>query len=438
MFEGFLQASSIPSQAPLPKGLLVSQNYCWFRLALKALLFGDRSQDPSNSGIVAARDVKPTHPKPLSEYLKVMIMMRSAIALACLILNSLPLAAQEADPDLYSEGRAIITEASRIVTPQGIEETFVANIGELPHVVNVRGKDRSNPIIVFLHGGPGSTAMPVSWSFQQGWEDFFTVVHFDQRGAGRTFRLNGGAGLQSNPSADRYVADAIEVIEVIRQRYAKNKVVLLGHSWGSVIGLSVASRRPDLLHAYVGVGQLIDFRRNEEAGYAWTLAEAQRRGNLEAIRELQAIAPYPGDGPLSISSLVTERKWNTRFGGQIFGREDGSVYFDAVRLSPEYDARDRAAMNEGMDASGQALFPTMRQVSFWDVSDLEVPVVMLLGREDRVTSATLTQDWMSRLDAPVKEIVLFDNSAHFPMIEEPGKFLFTLVERVLPLTSGVD
>lgn len=95
-------------------------------------------------------------------------------------------------------------------------------------------------------------------------------------------------------------------------------------------------------------------------------------------------------------------------------------------------------MNEGMDASGQALFPTMRQVSFWDVSDLEVPVVMLLGREDRVTSATLTQDWMSRLDAPVKEIVLFDNSAHFPMIEEPGKFLFTLVERVLPLTSGVD
>lgn len=122
----------------------------------------------------------------------------------------------------------------------------------------------------------------------------------------------------------------------------------------------------------------------------------------------------------------------------MFGREDGSVYFDAVRLSPEYDARDRTAMNEGMDASGQALFPTMQQVSFWDVSDLDVPVVMLLGREDRVTSATLTQDWMNRLDAPVKETVLFDNSAHFPMIEEPGKFLLALVDHVLPLTSGVD
>lgn len=346
--------------------------------------------------------------------------------------SAAPLAA-EVDP--YSDGRAIIAEANRIVTPLGVDETIVKDLGGLPHVVNVRGKNRSNPILVFLHGGPGSTAMPVSWTFQQGWEDYFTVVHYDQRGAGRTLRLNGSASIQDRSIPEQFVADAIELIEHISARYSKEKVLLLGHSWGSVIGLSVAKQRPDLLHAYVGVGQFIDFKRNEAAGYDWTIGEARRRGNEEAIGELEALAPYPGEGPFKVSSLAVERKWNTRFGGQIFGRQNGSVYFDAVRLSPLYDVHDREAMYKGMEASGQALFPALQQVSFDNVTTSEVPVVMLLGSKDRVTSSALAQEWMRNLEAPVKETILFNNSAHFPMIEEPGRFLVALIEHVLPLTT---
>jgi pimeloyl-ACP methyl ester carboxylesterase len=92
-----------------------------------------------------------------------------------------------APTDVYAPGRAVVAEIDKIVTPRGIDETFMATLGGARQVVNVRGADRNNPILIFVHGGPGAVEMPVAWAFQRPWEDYFTVVEWDQRGAGSSY-----------------------------------------------------------------------------------------------------------------------------------------------------------------------------------------------------------------------------------------------------------
>ena len=162
--------------------------------------------------------------------------------------------------------------------------------------VSVRGADRRNPILLYVHGGPASVELPLSWAFQRPWEEYFTVVEWDQRAAGKSFLLNDRQTIAPTLVPDQYRDDAIELIELLRQRYGKRKIFLLGHSWGSTVALAVAVKRPDLLYAYVGMGQLIDFNENETASYAAVLAQARGDGNAQAVAELEAIAPYPGDG----------------------------------------------------------------------------------------------------------------------------------------------
>src|SRR3546814_7781778 len=158
-------------------------------------------------------------------------------------------------------------------------------------VVNVRGSDRDNPILIFVHGGPGAVEMPFAWAFQRPWEDAFTVVQYDQRGAGRSYPLNDPAALAPTMTPERYRDDAIELTELLKKRYDKRKVVLMGHSWGSIVGLSVAVERPALLYAYVGVGTGIASRAGEKAGMAWTRAKAQAAGDKEAVAAIDALAP---------------------------------------------------------------------------------------------------------------------------------------------------
>jgi pimeloyl-ACP methyl ester carboxylesterase len=278
--------------------------------------------------------------------------------------------------------------------------------------------------------------MPIAWSFQRPWEDFFTVVQWDQRGAGRSFPLNDPKAIAPTLKPDRYRDDTIELIELLLRKYGQRKVFLMGHSWGSIVGLSVAAKRPDLLHAYIGMGQVIDFRENERVGYEWTLKRAQETGNAEAVRELEAIRPYPGPGAFDIAKMTTERKWSVHYGALAAGRDNADFYFRAPRLSPEYTAADRKAWDDGSAFTITTMFPQLADVSFAKLDRLDVPVLMLLGRQDYTTPSTITAQWMDRLRAPKKSIVWMEHSAHLPMIEEPGHVLSALLERARPLAAG--
>lgn len=337
------------------------------------------------------------------------------------------------DSDIYAPARAIVADIDRIVTPNGVQDTFEAVLGGARQVVNVRGADRANPILLYVHGGPGAPEMPVAWAFQRPWEDFFTVVEWDQRGAGKSFPLNDPKTLAPTLTLDRYRDDTIELIELLCRKYGKRKVFLLGHSWGSVVGLAVAKKRPDLLYAYIGMGQVIDFRANERVGFAWTLDTARTDGNAQAVRELEALEPYPGPGAFDVAKMSTERKWSIHYGALAAGRSDANFYFHAPRLSPEYTAADRKALDDGSAFTITTLSPQLAGITLMDLHRLDVPVIMFLGRHDYTTPSSITVDWMKRLHAPKKVMVWFEHSAHLPMIEEPGRVLVHLVHDVLPL-----
>lgn len=337
-----------------------------------------------------------------------------------------------ADP--YAPARALVAELDRIVTPNGIQETFQAALGGARHVVNVRGADRNNPILIFIHGGPGAVEMPFAWAFQRPWEDFFTVVQYDQRGAGRSFLLEDPKTIAPTLTIERYRDDAIELIELLRKKYGKRKVFLLGHSWGSIVGLSVAAKRPDLLFAYVGMGQYIDPERGERTGYDWTMAQAKADNNTQAVKELGALEPFPGD----FKTIDAERKWAVHYGALFWRRQDGQFYFNLARISPDYSPADRKAWGDGSEFTIKIVMPLLARATFQDLKKLECPIFMFEGRHDRLIPSAITAAWLERLSAPQKEIVWFENSAHMMMIEEPGRTLTALVEKVRPLAGKTD
>jgi len=328
--------------------------------------------------------------------------------------------------DDYAPAREVVRGLNRIVTDKGVQETFTATLGGAKQVVTVRGADRDNPILVYVHGGPGAAESPFAWAFQRPWEDYFTVVQWDQRGAGRSYRSEGHAALAPTMTLDRIRDDAIELIDQLNARYRQRKVFLLGHSFGSVIGMMVAAKRPDLLHAYVGMGQYVATVAGEKASFAWTLDQAKHAGNAQAIRELEALQPYPGD--TSIAKIDAERKWANHYGGLFWRHSDGDFYFRLARLSPDYTPEQRAAYDAGGQFSTELLERQLKELSFIPITRLGCPVYMLLGRHDGLTPAPLAANWLDRVTAPAKKAFWFEQSAHMPMIEEPGRTLAALLE----------
>ncbi|KCZ91905.1 alpha/beta fold family hydrolase [Hyphomonas hirschiana VP5] len=334
------------------------------------------------------------------------------------------------------DGRAIVADIGKINTPNGIEESFAAPIGGVDQWLSIRGKDRDNPVILIVHGGPGSAELAIGWTFQRGWEDYFTVVQWDQRGAGKTYSLTDPDAVIPTLSVDRMKADVIEVAELVRQRLGKEKVILLGHSWGTIIGLQAAVERPDLFAAYAAHGQVINMQRNEEEGFRLTLEAAKADGNTEAVEALEALEPYPDD--LTVERIGDQRTWSIHYGGLAAYRQDAAPWFRAMRLSADYDDAVLNGYDAGSLASITALMPELRAVDMDAITTSPVPVFLLHGRQDLTTPPTASAAWFDRLSAPAKAEYWFDHSAHLAFMEEPGAVLMTLVTCIRPYAAEPD
>ncbi|HWE47041.1 MAG TPA: alpha/beta hydrolase [Caulobacteraceae bacterium] len=354
--------------------------------------------------------------------------MLAALAFAASIAAG-PAVAQDAKaPD----PRAVIA-AVQALPPEGIDELKAIDIGGVKQWISVRGANRKNPILLYIHGGPGSPMMPESWTFQRPWEDYFTVVEWDQRGAGKTFAAAGGKP-DASITIDRMQADAEEVIQYLRKTYGQDRIFLVGHSWGSVLGVRVAQHHPEWLYAYIGIGQLIDGRLNEEVGYRETLAEAGRVGNADAVKELKAIAPYPDpDEGKMLQKVVAERKWDVALGGMAYAHSDES-FEDGVRaMSPQYNDGDLRAYEKGEMVSVMTLLPELVGVDFRHTTRFECPVFIFAGAHDRTTPESLVETWFATVQAPKKRLFKLDQSAHMVVNEQPGEVLVDLATEVRPL-----
>lgn len=189
---------------------------------------------------------------------------------AVLALLATPVAAQTpVGPNSRTEAVKIIAGLREIVSPDGLQASETIPIGGIKQVVSIRSQDLRNPVLIYFHGGPGFVETPLDWWWGRGWDEYFTVVHWDQRNAGKTFTAS-GANDPALLTAERYQRDAEEVVQWALKRFGKRKLFVLGHSWGSMLGLKLAAAHPEWLHAYIGMGQLTDGLEGERRGWAWT------------------------------------------------------------------------------------------------------------------------------------------------------------------------
>ena len=351
-----------------------------------------------------------------------------------LLLAPVAASAADAKPFTQDHARTIIADLQKIVTPNGVDVRTQIPIGGTMQWITVRGRDVNNPILLFLHGGPGAPEMPTSWTFQNPWEDYFTVVQWDQRGSGKTYNANDPAKIGPTMSADRMEKDAEEVVQYLRAKYHKPKIFVLGHSWGSLLGIMLAHNHPEWLYAYIGMGQMIDTQASERDSYEAALAAAKAAHNDAAVKELEGIAPYP-TAPLSVDKINIERKWSVIYGGLSWGRDSYDYYYNTSELSPDYTDDDLKAIGKGSLLSLTALLPTFSVFDYSKVTDFGCPIIIFNGRHDETVSAKVTADWFAHVHAPVKKLIWFENSAHMMQIEEPGKVLVHLVEDVRPLAG---
>ena len=359
--------------------------------------------------------------------------MKLSPLLACVLALATAAARAAAAPDPH----AILAEVGKVVSDNGIDEARAIEIGGIRHWITVRGRARRNPILLFIHGGPAAPELPNRYLFEAPWLDYFTVVEWDQRGAGKTYALNDPAKVAPTLTKARMFDDAEELAGYLRSTYGKKKIFVMGHSWGTILGLSLAERRPDWLYAYIGVGQIINMRAGEQVGYDWVLTQARAAGDGTAVKELTAIAPYPEpDGSLPIDKIDMERKWSVHFGGLTHGRKTYEVWENAERISPDYSEADFKAIDAGSGFSFPRLLPQMAATNFSNLTRLRCALLIFAGRYDYTTPTEPVKRWFDRLSAPSKRFVWFENSAHMMYEEEPGRVLVHLVHDALPLAAA--
>jgi pimeloyl-ACP methyl ester carboxylesterase len=331
---------------------------------------------------------------------------------------------------LVSFVRARNAEQYALRSPRGIDEARFVRIGGIDQWVAIRGRDRHNPVLLFLHGGPGDVTTPWAFALFAAWEERFTVVQWDQRGAGRTLRRS-GPSIAPTLTLDRMARDGIELTEYLRKHLDVNKVFVVAHSFGSIIGLRMARARPDLFSAYVGTGQVADNRRGLAAAHEALLARARALGDRRALDELTRLGP-----PSSPSDAASgaQRRWANAFEGAdrfLLGT------IGLALVAPGYSVQDINDSVDGQLLSAARLVPQTSSLGPAELGlELEIPVFIFQGSEDFTTPTELARRYLDSIAAPIKAFVPIEGAGHFAVFMRSDRFLEELVRRVRPLAAG--
>lgn len=190
----------------------------------------------------------------------------------------------------FAMGAPSLAAGGHIRSP-GIHEARYVRIGGIDQWIQIRGDGRSNPVLLWLSGGPGFSTIPSTAKYRN-WEKYFTVVMWDERGEGKTF-VRSGKSVGPTMTIDHMTADGIEVAQFLSRRLHQRRIVLLGHSWGSILGIHMIRRRPDLFSVYVGTGQVVQLERDAEAAYPLLIQRAKDLHNTLAEKQLEDVGPPP-------------------------------------------------------------------------------------------------------------------------------------------------
>jgi pimeloyl-ACP methyl ester carboxylesterase len=312
------------------------------------------------------------------------------------------------------------------ILPGSIAEIACLRLGGLDQWVMIWGESVANPLLILVHGGPGFPEMRLFRCFNAPLEKSFTVVYWEQRGTGKSFNSRIAP---SSMTVEQFIADLDELVDAVRKRFRKDKVAIYGHSWGSALGVLYAARYPDEVSAYVGAAQVGDWPASEAICYDFTLAEAERRGNRKALREIRAVGPPPHTG----RRVIVQRKWLTRFVGMV--RNMSTWRMSRIILAgPECSIFDLPNILRGTLFSTYTMWDEISALNLTKAAPvLQVPVFFFIGRHDHVIAPTTSIAYFDMLTAPSKKLVWFQESAHEPSFEEPAKFNAAMAQLVRPV-----
>jgi pimeloyl-ACP methyl ester carboxylesterase len=315
--------------------------------------------------------------------------------------------------------------AKAVETKTGINEAMFVRIGGIDQWITIRGQDQDNPVLFFLHGGPGFASLSLNPRAFLGWEKDFTLVQWDQRGAGKTYGQSGP--LDPAVTIDRMALDGVEVAEYVRRKLHKQKVVLVGLSWGTILGVYMARARPDLFSAYVGTGQITNWSRGRAIAYAQLMAEARARNDRAAVQELEAIGPPPYD---SAAKDGVHTKWATAYEpGNDIRSMISTVLFDSA-VGP----RDIYNLIKGLTSSDSHFHNSINAVDLPALgTDFDIPFFIFQGTLDNITPASPLRTYIATITAPQKQLVLIAGAGHNVMVTRSDEFLRLLIEWVRPL-----
>ncbi len=311
-----------------------------------------------------------------------------------------------------------------------IEEAAYVPIDGIDQWVTIRGEHRDNPVLLFLHGGPGDATNPWSYPYLAAWEKAFTVVQWDQRGAGRTLERN-GAPAAGTLTIAQLVQDGLQLSEYLRGHLHQGKIILVGQSWGAVLAVLMVKARPELFSAFVGTGQIVDPPADERAAYQAVLATAQAAGDSQALASLKAIGPPPYGQGTSASQLY-DRWLRACEGSSADAFLSGRI--GLALTAPGYTLQDVDEWIDGRTLSAQDLDKEEHELAPRRLAGtFAVPVFVFQGAHDCSSPASLAMQYVNTLEAPMKAFVTIPNAGHYAVFTHSDEFLRLLLERVRPL-----
>ncbi len=318
--------------------------------------------------------------------------------------------------------------------PGSVAELTKLSVGGTRQGVMIRGRDKSLPVLLFLAGGPGGSELGAMRNHLAELEDHFVVATWDQRGAGRSYPA---IDPTSELTVERSVSDTIEVSEQLRERFGQQKIVLMGQSWGTLLGVLAVQRRPDLYSVWVGTGQMASAKETDRIFYRDTLAWAESQGREDVVKKLKEIGPPPYENILNYEPALAYE--HDVYPYDRSGNSEGLGGFSENVFAAEYSMVERIRNLGAFIDTFSVLYPRIQQLDLRRTAkQLDVPVVLIQGEHEAAGRADLAEQWFEQLKAPAKQLLTIDHSGHRPLFERPDEFVDQLLRAIKELDADQD
>ena len=288
----------------------------------------------------------------------------------------------------------------------------------------IKSKNSSNPVLLFVHGGPGMPEYFLTEKYPTGLEDYFTVVYWDQRGAGLSYAENID---QNTLSVDQYINDTIAVTNYLRDRFGQDKIYLMAHSWGTYFGIQAVKKAPQLYNAYIAVGQVTSQPESEQLAYEYMLDYYSKTGDQKTLNTLLQ-NDYLSDGYDKIRDSVMHR-CGIGTTHQMKSVVTG-IFFDSLQCKA-YTLTEKINLWRGKLLLNGNTRLKMTDDLREKVTALDVPTYFFSGVYDYTVNYKMAEGYLDQLKAPVKKFYLFENSAHSPIFEEPEQMMQIIKNDIL-------